>query len=366
MSLNTKKTIKISPELFKLPNNKTKKAREKKELVVRPILHPNTIKNKLLKRIKEHQKQALQPPNHKDKESSNREEKDEFHGAMDYLSDLTRKKKLDESKQRSLNHKTLKQPIISPSPSPSLSSAQETSSYIHPTSLVPEKEQEIYTIKPCPDVPYGCLKNGNKKTFREWKREEEMMDVDTFRPPTPPKRNSDRESKLENIKDKLKKIQEEERRVKEEKGSSGETKGEGTKGGETKGGGVKEGTNEDSGEKEKPNITYIKQSIKRKFTLGKSDKLRRVSVLIKDRQTRKNVIDAQKNLKKTPMAEVRKYLRQHGMIRVGSNCPTDILRKTFEVSMMAGDVANTNPERMVDNFLHEGEKEAETLEKKMN
>jgi hypothetical protein len=33
---------------------------------------------------------------------------------------------------------------------------------------------------------------------------------------------------------------------------------------------------------------YLKKTVRRKFTLGKSDKLRRIAVLIKDRQTRKN------------------------------------------------------------------------------
>ena len=52
---NTKKTIQINPELFKLPGSaKTRKLREKKDIGITPIISPNNLKNKLLKRIKDH------------------------------------------------------------------------------------------------------------------------------------------------------------------------------------------------------------------------------------------------------------------------------------------------------------------------
>lgn len=104
-------------------------------------------------------------------------------------------------------------------------------------------------------------------------------------------------------------------------------------------------------EKENPK-QYLKKTIKRKFNLGKSDKLRKVGVLIKDKQTRKNIINTQKELKKTNITDVRKYLRQHGIIKVGSTCPADILRKTFESAMLCGDVVNTNKETLLHNFLN--------------
>jgi len=49
----TKKTIQINPELFKIPGGKTRKNREKKELIVNPNVNPNMIKSTLMKRIRD-------------------------------------------------------------------------------------------------------------------------------------------------------------------------------------------------------------------------------------------------------------------------------------------------------------------------
>jgi uncharacterized membrane-anchored protein len=77
-----------------------------------------------------------------------------------------------------------------------------------------------------------------------------------------------------------------------------------------------------------------------------------VAVLIKDKKTRKNIINTQRELKKTNITDVRKYLRQHGIIKVGSTCPNDILRKTFESALLAGEVTNINKDTLLHNFLN--------------
>ena len=364
--MSTKKTIQINPELFKMP--KTKKNKEKKDLTLNPIITPNNLKNKLLKRIKEHKTQEFKThttPSPQIQSSEPSTYTDEFYGALGYLSDLSKKQKSNAVKQsltKTLkNHQSNDNTNILLELPPEL---KETHNTVIPVS------NEIFQLK-VNDVPYGCLKNGQKKTYREWKHlnnNKINIDVpDIVRPPTPPKKNIEsiflpiqpplpkvsREEHLEKIKNKLKQIQNEENAKKQEILE------------QTLGTSSLEVFDEDGGDidikeilKEKESVKkYLKKTSKRKFTLGKSDKLRRVSVLIKDNQTRKNIINTQKNLKKTSITDVRKYLRQHGMIKVGTTCPSDILRKVFESAVLTGEITNTNKETLLHNFLSSDQEE---------
>ena len=388
--MSTKKKIQINPELFKISGNKTKKNREKnrekKELTLNPIVSPNNLKNKLLKRIEEHKTQEIKTKSFCPTTSRNNNSyTDEFYGALDYLSDLSKKHKITESKQRALNTRTLKNYQSSPNTGISLElppELQETKTFIPQTN-------EVFNVnyKVQDDVPYGCLKNGKKKTYREWMEltKPEKQDItDIVRPPTPPKKNVgmflegatpiidtqpklSREERLEQIKNKLKKIQDHETQMKQQ--SLDEFKKLETKystplmvspleelsdfnKSESKSNDIEDMLTEREEKHENSKVKkYLKKTVKRKFTLGRSDKLRRVSVLIKDLQTRKNIINTQKELKKTTIKDVKKYLRQHGIMKVGSTCPADILRKTFESAVLTGEVTNTNKETLLHNFM---------------
>ena len=198
--MSTKKTIQINPELFKISGNKTKKNREKKELIMNPVVSPNNLKNKLLKRIKEHKTKELnsntkvganKTPNETNDATSTYT--DEFYGAIDYLSDLSKKQK----QQKMIYSKTLKKPQTIPVTSPPVIIPNQISLELPPELAEPTiqtQTNEIFNVnyKPIDDVPYGCLKNGKKKTYREWK--ELTSSTNNFelpsmiRPPTPPKK----------------------------------------------------------------------------------------------------------------------------------------------------------------------------------
>jgi len=399
--MSTKKTIQINPELFKVAGSKTKKNRERKELTLKPIVSPNNLKDKLLKRIKEHKTNELKTPDTNSNSNANsyvntesissNKYTDEFYGAIDYLSGISKKQK----QQKALNNKTLKNPssIQVPTNNPtnqyvSLDLPPELQESIRPTT-----SPDVFKVNYKPDdIPYGCLKNGHKKTYREWKElttiNEQTHIADFVRPPTPPKKNVgillegateikqesqsqslSREERLEQIKNKLKKLQDQETSSKMKdiedfntmekqltKSFDVSQLDELPEFDEHKSGmpDIEELINQRNDQIEKDNPKkYLKKTVKRKFTLGKSDKLKRVAVLIKDRQTRKNIINTQKELKKTNITDVRKYLRQHGIIKVGTTCPPDILRKTFEAAVLTGEVTNINKETLLHNFLNE-------------
>jgi len=94
----------------------------------------------------------------------------------------------------------------------------------------------------------------------------------------------------------------------------------------------------------------IKTITTRKYTLGKSKAKNSVAILLKDRGTRKKVISAQRDLKRRPINDIKSYLRDHNLIKIGSNAPNDVLRKLYETSMLAGEITNNNPETLLHNL----------------
>jgi len=388
--MSSKKMITVTPELFNV-SGKTRKKREKKDIAFNPIIAPNSLKNKLLKRIKEHKmNETGQKPKEEKKETNF---SDEFYSAVSYLSDLKNKQK----QQKALYNKTIRN-HTNTVPTYSNVNLEDTFNTVKP-SVNDEISMQMH-YKTEDNVPYGCLKGGKKKTYRQWQEELKiqetpgLQDILVARPPTPPKKAGffeekqeqninkifsnanintnisanenttiSKEERLENIRNKLKQLEDNETFKRQQELEEIETQlGFKDNGpiipdiddyGDT--GLTLTEIFDKHSKKSMPNKNYIKRTVKRKFTLGKSDKLRKVAILIKDKQTRKNVLNTQKDLKKASITDVKRYLRQHGMIKTSTTCPPDILRKMYESALMAGEITNVNKDTLLHNFLNHSE-----------
>ena len=341
------KTIEINPSLFHVSGkNKTPKNRSIKN---KPIINPNVLKNKFLKRIKQHKSDELKNQMKFDEtaiKNDEEPEKNEFEESIKYLQELSKETKKNNersAKRDNLEKKTVKNytPIFTaPSannysdinidlpdelkeyiPIPILRDAQ-----IAPTvQPVPPKPVPVNINKPVAnDVPYGILKGGNKPTYRAWNtthknKPQDIKINNLFLNSTMiPQEITQREDKLNKLKNK---IQEKHAisndNVKLSTGSSNRT---------------------------------IKTTITKKYTLGKSKLKRKIGVLIKNRETRKNIIMAHRDLKHTSMNDVKLYLNEHNLTKLGSKSPNDVLRKMYEAAKLTGDVSNLNNNILLHNI----------------
>ena len=96
---------------------------------------------------------------------------------------------------------------------------------------------------------------------------------------------------------------------------------------------------------------YIKKQIKTiKYKLGKiGDK---VSVLIKNNETRKKIKRECGILKQTSIKDIKDYLRKQNLLKIGSIAPNDVLRKMYEQSILSGEINNKNGDTLIHNFFN--------------
>jgi len=399
------KTISVNPALFSFGGTKTKKKREKKD-VVKPLISPNVLRKKLLSRIKEHKlKETSKLENNKRKlldpdrsELSNNsaigsasittsEELDgEFNESMAHLELLSKQKRLNDEKniydrqkrqrQEELERRTLKnyQALNASTPQVNIDLPDELQQRlirVDTEQFVPSSGGANVNINQYnkDSVPYGILKGGQKPTYRDWTRTQ-RSDIVTnpnaslvIQGGAPNRIKLEREQRLNHLKAKLRQKQDlKELQDKPNIQVNTQVLSQRAPEIETTIPDVMLTQNlirlsKPVTERSDQNIIrkkrIIKKTIKRKYTLGKSKIRRTVAVLIKDRGTRKMVLSAQRNLKKKDINEVKNYLREHNLIKVGSSAPNDVLRKLYESSMLAGEITNTNADNLLYNFAKE-------------
>ena len=368
------KTISINPNLFNVGKPKTKKNREK---AIIPLISPNVLKNKLLKRIKEHKQRETENLDNNKKKLLPQEIEvkteiggeglysfsDEFSDSINYLQTLSKQKKINDEKnnyefkrqkrKEELSRQTLKNySSNSVQPYVNIDLPEELQFNVNTEQFKFEENPIIINPYTHDTVPYGVLKGGQKPTYRDWSRTQKNNIV------TNPnnaltiqgREINEREMRLNNLRKKLHNKQLEESLQKNEDIMMNQNL-------------IKTPVLEHiikplntplntplQQEKVIAIKNIIKKTIKRKYTLGKSNIKKTVAVLIKDRGTRKLILSAQKELKKQNINDVKLYLRNHNLIKSGSNAPNDVIRKLYESAMLAGEITNSNTETLLHNF----------------
>ena len=199
---------------------------------------------------------------------------------------------------------------------PSTSSEPPLHIHTNPTDYLPS----IF-IKEEP--PHGCLKNGKKPTFREWATNMLKKPVETF-------------------KDMI-------------GGGAGETSSENTA---NTAGSISSSSSVGLGNSQNANMNpeqvagmrvKIRKTHKKRFRIGKHDDV--VGVLLKNKQTQRHIQSQHLTLKQKTIGEIRKYLYDQQLLKIGSNAPPDVLRRMYEDAILTGEVKNTNKDVLLHNFM---------------
>jgi hypothetical protein len=400
----TNKTISINPSLFSVGSSKTKKNQDKKQkAVITPLISPNVLKNKLLKRIKEHKQRETENLENNKKGGKKSDEaptlsiptttssfSDEFSDSLNYLQTLTEDKKHKEYKantemqqqrrREKLERSTVKnyQSMAADHQGINIELPEELSQPLIRvnTELLSASGDPMALKKD--NVPYGILKGGQKPTYKDWRQTQRNNIVTnpnlalTIEGANINREKNERENRLNILREKLKQKQVEESIQKDRDIMMSQNLIHNNNTAVIPPNNVTAALNIQQPmpppiqisapnhniprQNLAPNERIIatkritKKTIKRKYTLGKSKLRKTVAVLIKDRGTRKKVLAAQKDLKKKSINDIKTYLRDHNLIKIGSNAPNEVIRKLYESAMLAGEIMNSNADTLLHNF----------------
>ena len=348
--------------------NKTKKKNNKsKNDKPKPVIKPNSLKKTLLEKIKRHQQHEKMTKDKEDKEdkedkytnaTTKRDDigienkdygfHDNFMNSLEYLNKLSEKNK-QTKKEKQRKNKTLKnhshvgsqrmniqapsEPLVSielPSDfdnppysnTNNMSNMSSVSPYSESNTIVYQQHQPIpqpipdpqhhvqssmiptQALHTKPDAPYGCLKGGNKPTFRQYHNKTLKRKPISIQSNNSSNNNlKPRQQILADLKKSYKKFRQRKRTIK-----------------------------------------------KRTYNLGKTGG--KVSILIKNNTTQRKIKREHGLLKQKSMVEIKKDLYDRNLIKFGSTAPNDVLRILYEQSILAGDINNTSSDIQLHNFMN--------------
>jgi hypothetical protein len=215
----------------------------------------------------------------------------------------------------------------------SQSTTKDTSTVEPPLHIPQNPEDYLPSIFIKEDPPHGCLKNGTKPTFREWATKMLHKPVDTIKNmfggdsgSTNPSNSSNEDNNNQT-------------------GGGGNSATESNNG--LNGGSSGVDPSQVAGMRVK-----IRKTKKKRFRIGKHDDV--VGVLLKNKQTQRHIQSQHLTLKQKTIGEIRKYLYDHQLLKIGSNAPPDVLRRMYEDAILTGEVKNTNKDVLLHNFMSGG------------
>lgn len=337
----TKKVIEINPDLFTL--KKTVKNKKDKKIKPKMPIQSNQVKRELMNKIKDYQKKSQdkinrdeknkileKAENSKDDTSDGMIFDDEFNNSLNFLQELSKdkyqekirkqtlKKERSESKSNEISLELPKEFNIEKNIEKNDNENNNT-----------EFNQDLDKILDKETLPYGCLKGGTKPTFREWKRQTQKKPLDIS----------------ENLENRLKINLEKDDNLPTREKSDFNIRQNNLRN-------LREDyLNKDKNiQLEKKIVPVIDRKVKTtKYKLGKNGK--KISILIKNNNTRKTVKEDLTKLKKKSIIDIKNYLRKHNLIKIGSSAPNDVLRQIYEQSILAGDINNKNNNNFLSNNL---------------
>ncbi len=366
----------------KTRKNTSDKIRKEKP---KPVIKPNSLKKTLLEKIKKHQQTEKMSKQTVGLEKDGHSEEDvKFHdsfmNSLEYLNKLSeseKQKRREQKRHKKHVNKTVKhmvpiggnrvipniatpmgnmisvdwpsdvgdtlsnkvgnnqiqfggQPIVHLSDFPTVNhnvnhnvnpNINQTFNPIINQSVSPAVSPPVSTITPlygghnnAPSPPHGCLKGGSKPTYREYHNKTVKNKPSITIQTADHEPIHMEESKIDNdIKIRQQKLADLKRSHKK--------------------------------------IRQTKRTTKKStYKLGKTGG--KVSVLIKNNATRRKIKREHGLLKQKPLNEIKKYLYDKNLIKIGSTAPNDVLRILYEQSILAGDITNVEPATQLHNFMN--------------
>lgn len=211
------------------------------------------------------------------------------------------------------------------------------------------------------DVPYGCLRNGNKPTYRTYHRNQNShvknnhnttLKKPLFEQTSMNIVSQDVDPMIQERQRKLREIQANNNNMRMEQNTVNASVQPDTTNQNLNIGGADNSVHTPQPSKIKKEI---RQTITKKYKLGKQPNGNVVGVLVKNSDTRRRVQEEHGILQRESIIEIRKYLHDHGLIKVGSDAPPDVLRNIYESAKLTGEVNNTNKHIMLYNFMKSDE-----------